>query len=610
MCGIVGYIGKRQALPILLDGLKKLEYRGYDSAGVAIIDDKKIIVTKASGKIKALEEKTIDLISNGSIGVAHTRWATHGPPIEKNAHPHLDQSKTIAVVHNGIIENYTELKQALTSTGHTFESDTDTEVLPHLIEEELKTTHSLIEAVRRTLTKLRGTYGIAVISQNHPNELVVARAGSPLVIGIGDNEYIIASDASAIIQHTKQVIYLDDFEIAHITQNTHEISTLTNEQKAKQTVELEWDAEEVQKNGYAHFMLKEIMEQPEVFKNTCRGRIDTINHHIVLGGLKDVSTQLRNIERLIIVGCGSAYYAGLIGEYMIEDLVGLPVEVELASEFRYRNPIINKNTAVLAISQSGETADTLAAIREAKQKGALTLGIINTVGSTIARETNAGIYNHAGPEIGVASTKALLSQVTVLAMFSILLGEQRHIPTGTRTTLINELAKIPEHIQHILNQQESIKKIAEGYKNASNMLYLGRKYMTPIAYEGALKLKEITYIHAEGYAAGEMKHGPIALIDSTFPCLALAPHDAVFEKTKSNLQEIRARGGQIIAITTEGHDELKDLVQDQITIPKTHEALQPLLAIIPLQLFAYHVSVAKGFDPDKPRNLAKSVTVE
>ncbi len=631
MCGIVGYIGKRDALPILIDGLKRLEYRGYDSAGVAVLlkdNSEKLKITKAPGKIVELEEKLIVESTKyevRSVGIAHTRWATHGPPNEANAHPHTDCTGRIALVHNGIVENYAQLKEELAAEGHEFCSDTDTEVLVHLVERELGVTPGrasradslpavtpikLADAVRKALERVRGTYGIAVVSADHPNEIVIARMGSPIVIGIGQAEFFVASDASALIAHTRNVIFLDDGEMCVLRPTGYEIKSLDNLPVVKSPEEIEWSAEDVQKGGYPHFMKKEIMEQSEVLANSIRGRLKPKDGKAVLGGLRDVGERLRELDRLIIVACGSAYYSGLIGEYMLEEYAGLPVEVELASEFRYRKPIIDRHTAVLAVSQSGETADTLAAIREAKEKGALTLGIVNTVGSTIARETDAGIYNHAGPEIGVASTKAFLSQATIFALMTLFLGRQRDMSMVMGKRIADEILELPAKISSILTQFDQIVELADKYKDQTDFMFLGRKYCTPIAYEGALKLKEISYIHAEGYAAGEMKHGPIALVDNSFPSLVIAPKDSVYEKTISNLEEIKARGGPVIAITSEGNDEIRRLVDDIIYIPKTLEMLTPILAVVPLQIFAYGVATAKNIDPDQPRNLAKSVTVE
>ncbi len=613
MCGIIGYVGKKPALPILIDGLKRLEYRGYDSAGLAL-QGHPLLILKSAGKIASLEARTMEseVFSNpGCVGIAHTRWATHGPPLEKNAHPHADCSGHLAVVHNGIVENYAELKRELAVKGHEFKSDTDTEVLAHLIEDILKSDGlDLTQAVRAALQKVHGTYGLAAISSDEPERIVVARFGSPLVLGIGQNEFFAASDMSAIISYTQRAIFLDDGDLAILDTNGYRIMSLDNLPVEKGVQEIDWSFEDAQKNGQPHFMLKEMLEQPEVLRNSLRGRLRPDEGLSVLGGLRDVQDKLRDLDRLIIVGCGSAYYAGLVGEYMLEEYAGIPVEVELASEFRYRKPIITPKTAVLAVSQSGETADTLAAIREAKMKGALTLGIVNTVGSTIARETDAGVYNHAGPEIGVASTKAFVSQLTIFALLTLYLGRQRQMSLSTGQEIAESLLALPDQIQLILDRRKQIEMMASGFTGATDMLYVGRKYLAPIAYEGALKLKEISYIHAEGYAAGEMKHGPIALINPSFPCLVLCPQDSVYEKTKSNLEELKARGAPLIALTHEGNDEMLNLADQVITIPRTHEILSPILSVIPLQFFAYYLSTAKGIDPDKPRNLAKSVTVE
>jgi len=609
MCGIIGYLGGKNTQTVLIDGLKKLEYRGYDSAGIALLGQDGITVTKSPGKISELEKKVAgSKYQVARVGIAHTRWATHGPPTADNAHPHTDCTGRFALVHNGIVENYQELRNELKAENHKFNSETDTEVLVHLVEKYYD--GDLEEAVRKTLQRVRGTYGVAVIAKDEPDKIVAARLGSPLVLGMGDGEFFIASDTSAILAHTRQVVYLDDGEMAVVTPSGYEIRTLENAPVSKDVEQVEWEAEDVQKDGHPHFMMKEMIEQPEVIINSTRGRLDFEEGLAVLGGLRDAARELRRINRFIIVGCGSAYYAGLVGEYMIEEYAGIPVEVEVASEFRYRKPLIDRNTAVLAISQSGETADTLAAIREAEMKGALTLGIVNSVGSTIARETEAGVYNHAGPEIGVASTKAFVSQVVTLALFTLFLGRQRQMSLVMGKRIAEEIERLPDKIQTILDKKDEIKKIADRYVSANNFLYLGRKYCNPIAHEGALKLKEISYIHANGYASGEMKHGPIALIDPDFPTLIIAPQDSVYEKTKSNLEEIKARRGPVIGLTTEGNNELEQFCNDVIYIPKTLEMLTPILAVVPLQLFAYYVSIGKGINPDMPRNLAKSVTVE
>lgn len=606
MCGIVGYVGSKQATPILLEGLKTLEYRGYDSAGLSI--QGKILKTiRSEGKISKLEEKVEKFEIDGTCGIAHTRWATHGVPQESNAHPHRDCTGDISIVHNGIVENYRELKTLCETSGHTFTSDTDSEVLAHMIEDQLTKGHSLFLSVKNVLARVRGTYGLVVLSKQHPQMLVVARMGSPLVIGIGEGEYIVASDVSAVTPHTKEVVYLDDGEMAVVTSKGIQLDGIQKAIESDRISTIDWDIETITKGGYEHFMLKEIMEQPEVIENSIRGRIDKEKRQSVLGGLKEVRDQLTQIDRLVIVGCGSAYYAGLVGEYMFEELAGIPVEVELASEFRYRKPILTNRTAVLAVSQSGETADTLEAIREAKRKRVLTLGLVNVVGSSIARETNAGVYNHIGPEIGVASTKAFVSQLTILVLMAMYIAQVRH--RDVSKTLIDDLMKLPTHIQKILQKREEINKIVSMLSDAEHCLFLGRTFHTPIAYEGALKLKEVSYIHAEGYSSGEMKHGPIALINSTFPCVALCPNDEVFEKNWSNIQEIQAREGRIVAITTDDLEKTLPVFA-QISIPKVHPVLQPILSTIPLQLLAYKMAVSRNLNPDKPRNLAKSVTVE
>jgi len=609
MCGIVGYIGKKEALPILMDGLKRLEYRGYDSAGFSVFDGTKIVSVKAVGKVAELENKINGKNIGGFLGIAHTRWATHGKPSERNAHPHCDCRKNIYLVHNGIIENYKELKRDLEKAGHKFSSETDTEVLAHLIEEYSKQV-PFEEAVWRMLAHVRGTYGLAIIDRENPGKIIIARNGSPLVLGIMDDGYIIASDIAPIVCYTDRVIYLDDGEMAEVTARDYKITNFKRKKVKKEISKIDWSIEEAEKKGYPHFMLKEIMEQPEAVENSIRGRLVVKEGFAKLGGLRDVAEKLRRIRRLVIVSCGTSYYAGLVGKYMLEEYAGVKTDVDCASEFRYRKPLLDENTAVLAISQSGETADTLAAIREAKNKGALTLGIVNVVGSTIARETDAGVYNHAGPEIGVASTKAFTSQLSILALFTLFLGRQRDMSFVMGKRIAEELAEIPRLMKSILDQADEIKKVAGKYSKYLNFLYLGRKYNYPIAMEGALKIKEISYIHAEGYPFGEMKHGPIALIDKNFPTMAIATRDSVYEKTLSGIQEIKARSGKVIAIATKGDKEIQKMVNDVIYIPKTLEMLTPLLAVVPLQLFAYYFAVQKGLDVDKPRNLAKSVTVE
>jgi len=609
MCGIVGYIGKREALPILMDGLKRLEYRGYDSAGFSVANGDRIVTEKAVGKVAELENKINGKDIPGNLGIAHTRWATHGKPSERNAHPHRDCSKKIFLVHNGIIENYKELKHDLEKAGHKFSSETDTEVLAHLIEEYSKQV-PFEEAVWRTLAHVRGTYGLAIIDRENPQKLIIARNGSPLVLGVMDDGYVIASDVAPIVRYTDRVIYLDDGEMAEVTGQSCKITNFKRKKVKKEISKIDWSVEEAEKKGYPHFMLKEIMEQPEAVENSIRGRLVVGEGMAKLGGLRDVSERLRRLKRLVIVSCGTSYYAGLVGKYMLEEYAGVRTDVEHASEFRYRKPLLDENTAVLAISQSGETADTLAAIREAKNKGAITLGIVNVVGSTIARETDAGVYNHAGPEIGVASTKAFTSQLSILALLTLFLGRQREMSFVMGKRIAEELAEIPKLMKSVLNQADEIKKVAEKYSKYSNFLYLGRKYNYPIAMEGALKIKEISYVHAEGYPFGEMKHGPIALIDKNFPTMAIATKDSVYEKTLSGIQEVKARSGKVIAIATKGDREIQKMVDDVIYIPKTLEMLTPLLSVVPLQLFAYHFAVGKGLDVDKPRNLAKSVTVE
>ena len=607
MCGIVGYLGKNKALPVLLDGLRRLEYRGYDSSGIAVLD-KEVVTIKAVGKIKELEEKIKKKNIEGSIGIAHTRWATHGQPTEANAHPHSGCKEDIWLVHNGIIENYKELKIELESRGYVFKSETDTEVLAHLLEDLYD--GDITKALQKTLKLVKGTYGIVAFTKNEPEKLVVARFGSPLVIGLGDDETIVASDVSAILRHTKQVIYLDDGEIAEIKENGFKILNSKEEEVDKTPEEIEWDLENIEKQGYEHFMLKEIFEQPETIINSVRGRMIIRDGKVKLGGLDDVVDRLREIERIQIVACGTASYAGLVGEYMLEEYAGISTEVDCASEFRYRKPIIDSKTAVIAISQSGETADTLAAVKESKEKGALVLGIVNAVGSTIARETHAGVYNHIGPEIAVASTKAFVSQVTILALFAVLFGRQRNMSVTMGERILNEINVLPKKIKSILKLNKDIKKLAKKYGKSDNFAYLGRKYNSPVALEGALKLKELSYIHAEGFQSGEMKHGPIAMIDENFPSIFVCPEDSVYEKNISNIEEIKSRKGKVIAIATEGDKKIKEIADDVIYIPKTLEMLTPILSTIPLQLFAYHVAILRDCDVDRPRNLAKSVTVE
>ncbi|MCK4453930.1 glutamine--fructose-6-phosphate transaminase (isomerizing) [Candidatus Parcubacteria bacterium] len=604
MCGIVGYIGKKDNPQIGLSALKRLEYRGYDSAGMAVFNPEKqeIFCLKAKGKISELERKFYSAPFSGSPFIFHTRWATHGEASEINAHPHWDCQKNIFLVHNGIIENYQELKEKLEKEGHKFQSETDTEVLCHLIEKYFQ--GNLEEAVRQALKEVRGTYGIAVISKKDPQKIVAAKLGSPLILGINQDEFLIASDPAAIVSHTRQVITLDDNEIAVLSPNNFFIL------KEKPIEKIEWDAGEAQKQGFSHFMLKEIMEQPESIETPLRGRLIIDQGLAKLGGLEPVKERLKGIERLNIVACGTARHACLVGEYMLEEYTGIPVEVEASSEFRYRKQILDKKTAVLAVSQSGETADTLEAIKEAKEKGIMCLGVVNVVGSTISRETDAGIYNHAGPEIGVASTKAFTSQLTVLALLTLFLGRQREMSLVMGQRIAKELLRIPELMREVLKSEAQVKELAQKYKDFNNLMYIGRKYNYPIAREGAHKIKEIAYVHAEGMRAGELKHCELALIDENFPTIAICPSDSVYDKMKNAMEEIKARQGKILAVATEGNNEIKNLVDDVIYIPKTLEMLTPILSVVPLQLFAYYVGVLRGYDVDHPKNLAKAVTVE
>ncbi|WP_295858824.1 glutamine--fructose-6-phosphate transaminase (isomerizing) [uncultured Fibrobacter sp.] len=609
MCGIVAYIGTNEALPILVGGLKKLEYRGYDSSGVALIDNGTIKTVKASGKIKELEDKLKVNPPKGTIGIAHTRWATHGAPTVENAHPHMSYNGKISIVHNGIIENYASLKAKLISDGIKFQSETDTEVVAHLIARFY--TGDLKTAVLKAIAKIEGTFGLAVISSDEPGTLIGARRGSPLILGIGsNNDYFLASDVSAIINHTQKVVYLDDNDIVQVKNGCYSIVNMNSHEVQREVKDVDFDADAVAKGGFPHFMLKEIFEQPEVLRNTMRGRLLVAEGNAKLAGLDTNINELRNINRIIITACGTSYYAGMVGEYMIEDLAGVPVEVEYASEFRYRNPIIKPGTLVLAISQSGETADTLAALKEAQQKGATALAICNGVGSTIARTSDGGVYLHAGPEIGVASTKAFTSQVTVLAMIALLLGRQRRLSFETGADIAKSMLDLPQLAEQTLKLSDKIKELAKAYSKANNFLYLGRHFNYPVAMEGALKLKEISYIHAEGYPAAEMKHGPIALIDENMPVVVIAPKDALFDKIISNVREIKARGGKVIAITTDDCSPLDEIADHIIVVPKTIPMLMPILTCIPLQLLAYHIAVLRGNDVDQPRNLAKSVTVE
>lgn len=608
MCGIVGYVGDKLATPILVDGLKRLEYRGYDSAGVAIMNGKGVETRKAAGKISRLEAVVAAKPSTGTLGIAHTRWATHGPPTETNAHPHMSQDSTIAVVHNGIIENAPLLKASLEARGFVFRSDTDTEVLAHLIEAAYA--GNLEAAVIEALRQVEGTYGVAVISSREKDKIVAARKGSPLLIGLGDNEYYIASDASAILAHTRQVVYLDDGDVAVVTRDGYKVLDLDAIALNKPVSRIDWDLTQIERGGYAHFMLKEIFEQPTTIENTMRGRLILEEGFSKLGGLNIPKEDLLKVDNIVITACGTSWHSALIGELMIEELCRIPVEVEYASEFRYRNPIITPNTLCIVVSQSGETADTLAAMREAKRRGARTLGLVNVVGSTIAREDDGGIYLHAGPEIGVASTKAFTSQVIALALFTLKLARLRDLSVERGRQIAQALADLPAQIQSILDRAEEIEELAEEFKRAQNFLYLGRGYNFPAALEGALKLKEISYIHAEGYPAAEMKHGPIALIDEMMPVVVIAPHDAVFDKITSNIQEVKARKGKVIAITTRAEPALAGLIDYEFRVPETVDLLMPILTSVPLQLLAYYIAVKRGCNVDQPRNLAKSVTVE
>ncbi|MDD4099479.1 MAG: glutamine--fructose-6-phosphate transaminase (isomerizing) [Candidatus Cloacimonetes bacterium] len=611
MCGIVGYIGHRSALPIVIEALKRLEYRGYDSSGTALIHNGELQVYKKKGKIIELERSLPEPSKcDSNIAIAHTRWATHGEPNEINAHPHPDCANSLAIVHNGIIENYKVLKQQLIELGHVFRSDTDSEVLAHLIEQFTKSENKLEDAVREAMKRVEGTYGLVVIDQNNPDRLIAVRKGSPLIIGIADNEHFVASDVSAIIIHTKRVIYLQDGELCVVRSDGFEISTLQKANVKPQISVVDWDISAIEKGDFEHFMLKEIFEQPTTIDNGFRGRINEALGTARLGGLNLPSFELRKIKQIHLIACGTSYHAALIGKYIIEDMARIPVHAEYASEYRYRNPIIPEDTLVFVISQSGETADTLAAMREAKAKGARVLGITNVVGSTVARESDGGAYIHAGSEIGVASTKAFTSQVTILTLLGIFIGRMNHISNVQGIEYIKELESIPDKVGEILKLNNAIREIAATVKDSAHALYLGRGVNYPVALEGALKLKEISYIHAEGYPAAEMKHGPIALIDENMPVIAIATRDPLYDKIYSNLQEVRARKARLITIATEGDTELQKISEQVIYIPDTLNNLQPLLTVIPLQLLAYHVADLKGFDVDQPRNLAKSVTVE
>ncbi len=617
MCGIVGYAGKRQAAPILLEGLRRLEYRGYDSAGLAVIESGAVNIRKKKGKI---DEGLAVLLGaqplSGSSGVGHTRWATHGPPSDENSHPHLDQSGRIAVVHNGVIENFEALKKRLLAAGHTFHSSTDTEVLAHLIGEHYREgategqAHPLTVAVMKALAEVTGTYGIGVVCRDYPGLIIGARRGSPLIVGVGEGENLLASDASALVSHTRQVVYLNDYDVVTLTAERFDVQNLGNEAATVKVSQLEYTPEAAEKGRFPHYMLKEIFEQPQTVRNALRGRLDYDSAMARFGGLNMSTAELRAVDRIVIAACGTSWHAGLAGEYLIEELAHVPVEVEYASEFRYRNAPFDKNTLLLVITQSGETLDTLAGLRETRRRGHKVLGICNVVGSTIAREADGGIYLHAGPEIGVASTKAFTSQVTVLTLFALFMGRIRMLSPQDGTHLLRALEAIPGQIETLLQQNDRIREIALKYQQAPDFLFLGRQASFPVALEGALKLKEISYIHAEGYPAAEMKHGPIALISPETPSVFVAPVDQIYEKTQSNIEEVKARRGPIIALTTEGNTEIERKVDDVIYVSKTLDCLTPLLTVVPLQLLAYHIAEARGCDVDKPRNLAKSVTVE
>lgn len=612
MCGIVGYIGPREAYPVLIKGLKRLEYRGYDSAGLALLNGG-LNLYKNHGKVSALEQNLKGKDLSGTLGIGHTRWATHGEPNDVNAHPHFSQSRKLAIIHNGIIENYSSLKTELINRGYDFQSNTDTEVLIHLIEDIQQNEQvGLVEAVRIAMNQVVGAYAIVVISENDPDMLIAAKKGSPLVIGLGDGEYFIASDASPIVEYTQNVVYLDDEELAMIPRKGElKIKTIRNKEKTPYVHHLEMQLSAIEKGGFPHFMLKEIYEQPRSIRDSMRGRLTLSTGQVVLGGIIDYEQKFLNARRIIIIACGTSWHAGLVGEYLFEDLARIPVEVEYASEFRYRNPVIYEDDIVIAISQSGETADTLAAIELAKSKGATILGICNVVGSSIARATHAGSYTHAGPEIGVASTKAFTAQVTVLALMALAIADRKGTLSKSRYfQLLSEMESIPAKVEEALKVNDLIYAISSHFKDARNFLYLGRGYNFPVALEGALKLKEISYIHAEGYPAAEMKHGPIALIDENMPVVVLAPRKGTYEKVISNIQEVKARKGVIIAIVTRGDEIVRGMADYVIEIPETEEIFVPLVATIPLQLLSYHIAVMRGCNVDQPRNLAKSVTVE
>lgn len=609
MCGIVGYIGDKQAAPIVLDGLKRLEYRGYDSAGLVVQDEESVpFVARVEGRVAGLEAHIGSQYPKGTVGLAHTRWATHGAPSVVNAHPHADQTGKLHLVHNGIIENYRKLKEELREEGAVFISETDTEVIAHLIAKYFRGT--LEDAVEQALKELRGTWAIAVLHQDDPGKIVAARNSSPLLLGVGAGEYLLASDASAVLASTSKVVYIEDGEMVTVTRDSFRITNVDDAELRRRLVEIPWTIEEAEKSGYTHFMRKEIDEGPETVRAAMRGRARVDDGEVVLGGLIDVAERLSNTERFVLTGMGTAHLAAMLGEYYFEALASVPTEVEYAAEFRYKNAPAARNTTLIAVSQSGETIDTLSAVYEAKQKGMLVLGNVNVVGSTVARETDAGVYNHAGPEIGVASTKAFLSQVVVLLLMALFVGRRKGLGVLEAGEVLKALDAIPKQIETILQREDEIEAMAKQMKEYKNAFFIGRKWSYPIALEGALKLKEVSYLHAEGYNAAEMKHGPIALIDKDFPTVAICPSDSIRVKTLSNMEEIKARGGPLFAFGTEGDTRLAELAQNTMLLPKTHEMLSPLLFVVPLQLLAYHVGVMRGHDVDKPRNLAKSVTVE
>ncbi len=612
MCGIVGYIGKKQAYPVILKGLKRLEYRGYDSAGIGLLKRGKMNIHKKQGKVAGLQESLTGKDMHSQIGIGHTRWATHGAPSDKNAHPHLSEDGKLAIVHNGIIENYASIKQDLVQKGHHFIGDTDSEVIVHFIEEIKRQNNcSVEEAVRIVLKRIVGAYVIVVLDEDNPNQLIAARKGSPLVIGIGEGEHFLASDASPIIEYTKEVVYVNDYEFAIIRPDELILKNSSNEVQTPYVQKLDMELASIEKEGYEHFMQKEIFEQPQRIFDSLRGRLNAKEGVLTLGGLREYMDSFTEAKRIVMVACGTSWHAGLVAEYMIEELARIPVEVEYASEFRYRKPVIEKGDIILAISQSGETADTLVAIEEAKEKGAVIFGICNVVGASISRASHAGAYTHAGPEIGVASTKAFTAQLTVLAQIALKVGHEKGTLNQTQyLDLLHELDQIPEKVDLILEKDEEVKAIADKYKDYKDFLYLGRGYNFPVALEGALKLKEISYIHAEGYPAAEMKHGPIALVEESLPVVFIATKDAHYDKIVSNIQEVKARKGKVIAVVNEGDTVISEMADDVLEVPEANEILAPLLNVIPLQLLAYHIGVLKNLDVDKPRNLAKSVTVE